>query len=275
MAGEKDPRYRGWRWDAANSRLVVNVGGDDIGYFAAAGLSILGTAMTVNVLNDNIPLAFGTESDVVAVLRSTILNANTALTGVVVGTPVTPAVAANSLILANITADGDILIATQTGGNTHAAMWVDASAAITRFYSGAGVEVLKLDAAAVTVTGTLTATGLTTSAGFRSSGAAHFGLGAGEAVAIVSGVATVTKPIVNLTGEGATTDTLDSITYTGAAEGDLLFLCCGALGYTITADNSATMLLGAGTRALVANSTLVLRFIGTTWIEVAFLTAAS
>lgn len=153
MAGEKDLRYRGFRWDAVNSRLVVNVGGDDIGYFNASGLSILGTAHTANLMNDDIPLAFGTESDVAAVLRSTVLNANTTLTGVIVGTPVTPAMAANSFILANITADGDIMLATQTGGNTHAAMWVDASAAITRFYSGAGVEVLKLDSLIATVTG--------------------------------------------------------------------------------------------------------------------------
>jgi len=65
-----------------------------------------------------------------------VLNANTTLAGVVVGTPVTPAVAANSLILGNITADGDVMMATQTGGHSHAFLWYDTSAAILRFIRG-------------------------------------------------------------------------------------------------------------------------------------------
>ena len=77
--------------------------------------------------------------------RTTILGANTAIATVVVGTPVTPAIAANSLIVSNITADGDILIATQTVGNSQAAMWVDASAGTTSLY-GAGVEALRVTA---------------------------------------------------------------------------------------------------------------------------------
>ena len=33
------PRYRGWRWDAANSRLHVNIAGTDEAYFDSNGLS--------------------------------------------------------------------------------------------------------------------------------------------------------------------------------------------------------------------------------------------
>ncbi len=147
------PKQTGWYFDHVNGRLHMYYQGTDVGYINTSGLVILGTAQTANLLNDDIPLAFGTESDVVAVLRSTVLNANTTLTGVIVGTPVTPAVAANSLILANITADGDLLFVTQTGGNSHAAMWVDASAAVSHLYAGAGVEVLTLASAVATVTG--------------------------------------------------------------------------------------------------------------------------
>ena len=47
-------------------------------------------------------------------------------------------------------------------------------------------------------------------------------------------------------------------------------------GYTITADNSATLLLGAGTRALTAGGQLVLLATSATvWTELVFLTAAS
>lgn len=140
---------------------------------------------------------------------------------------------------------------------------------------GASASALTVDLA-TTFSSTVSAvSGALTVASLAMAGAGRLSLGTPEAVVIASGVATVTRPIVALTGEGATTDTLDSITYTGAVAGDILILTVGALGYTITADNSATMLLGAGTRALVANSTLVLRYAGTTWIEVAFLTATS
>ncbi len=219
---------------------------------------------------DNVKLQLGTDGDQAFVNRSTVLNANTALAGVVVGTPVTPAVAANSLIVGNITADGDMLFVTQTGGNSHAFLWNDSSAAITRIYSGLGIEVAKFDSAAITLTGLTTMTG-----GWRTSGASHVGYGAAEAVTIVSGVATVTKPYVDLAGEGATTDTLDSITYAGQAEGDILIVR-NSHNYTITFDNSATMLLGAGTRAVAQGGYVI--FVATSatiWSEIGFLTAAS
>lgn len=126
---------------------------------------------------------------------------------------------------------------------------------------------------ATTFTGLVTAT-----AGLRvgPTGAGKFGLGTPEAVTLVSGVATVTRPIVVLDAEGAgTTDTLDSITYAGQAAGDLLLLLVTATD-TITADNSATLLLGAATRAIAPGGSLLLvATSATVWQEVAFLTAAS
>lgn len=77
---------------------------------------------------DDVLLRWGTGNDVAAVLRSTTLGANTALTGVIVGTPVVPAIPANSFILGNVTADGDIVFIAQTGGNSREGFRVDASA---------------------------------------------------------------------------------------------------------------------------------------------------
>jgi hypothetical protein len=210
---------------------------------------------------DNVKFQLGTDGDIALVERSSVLNANTTLAGVIVGTPVTPAVAANSLILGNITADGDVLFAAQTGGNTHAFQWYDASAKIHRLYSGAGVETIKMDNSATTITGTL-----------RRAGAGFLGLSAAEAVTIATGVATITKPYVILDAEGAgTTDQLDTITYTGAADGDLLLLTVTATD-TITVDD-ANINLAAATRAIAPGGSLLLRFDGTEWTELVFLAA--
>lgn len=142
-----------------------------------------------------------------------------------------------------------------------------------------------LTAVAATLTGTLTAVaanfsglvtaaaGLTVTGALRTSGAANFGFGAGEAVTIASGVATITKPHVILDAEGAgTTDQLDTITYANAAAGDLLLLTANATD-TITVDD-ANIDLGAATRAIAPGGSLLLRYDGASWVELAFLTAA-
>ena len=89
--------------------------------------SITVTRNPRRILDDKL-LTLGDDQDVALVLRSSALAADTALSGVLVGTPVTPALAANPLILANVTASGDILLATNRGGNSEAAIFVDGSA---------------------------------------------------------------------------------------------------------------------------------------------------
>lgn len=256
-------------YEAGTGDLVWydNAGTEIMRVDAATSAFVLAAGAALTLVADNVKFSLGTDGDIAAVLRASVLNANTALTGVIVGTPVTPAQAANSFILGNVTADGDMLFVTQTGGHSHAFMWYDTSAKILRLYSGDGVEVAKFDAAAVTITGTLTVTGRAT--------LAHLGLGTPEDVTIVTGVATITKSHVNLAGEGATTDTLDSIVKTGQAIGDLLLIICSG-AYTITFDNSSTLILGAGTRAMAAGSSMLLvATSATVWREVSFLTAAA
>ena len=94
-------------------------------------------------ITDNLVLGIGTSNDGAIVNRTTVLNANTALAGVTIGTPVTPAVAANSTIVSNITASGDILVATNRGGNSEAHLWLDGSAGDTYLYAR-GVQMIKL-----------------------------------------------------------------------------------------------------------------------------------
>ncbi len=217
---------------------------------------------------DNALLNLGTSNDIALVLRASSLGANTALTGVIVGTPVTPAVAADSLIIGNKTADGDMLLAIQTGGNSHGVFFADASASTTQILAAGVVN--------------FTAQGSTTPPlapkGLRLglTGTRFFGLGTAEAVTLVSNVATVTSPYVVLDAEGAgTTDQLDSITYTGQAAGDLLLLTVTATD-TITADTSATLWLGAATRAIAPGGALLLYATSATiWKEVAFIAATS
>jgi hypothetical protein len=70
-----------------------------------------------HVLDDTL-FTLGNDNDVALVLKSGTLNANTALTGVAIGTPVAQALPVNSAILSNTTADGDILMLVNDGGNS-------------------------------------------------------------------------------------------------------------------------------------------------------------
>jgi hypothetical protein len=78
------------------------------------GLTLTG-ALT---LNDDELFQIGTSADGVILNRSTSLTANTALTGVFVGTPVVSAIVANSTIFSNITSDADMVFAINDGGNS-------------------------------------------------------------------------------------------------------------------------------------------------------------
>ena len=85
------------------------------------------TGVLLTITDDQV-LKLGTDGDQAMLNRSTILAANTALANVLIGTPVTPEIAANSLIISNITASGDVLMAANRGGNSEAFLFYDASA---------------------------------------------------------------------------------------------------------------------------------------------------
>ena len=78
--------------------------------------------------NDDILLNMGTDGDIALVLNSAGLCANAELTGVIVGTSVySDDIPANSLIISNITNDGDLVFFGATGGNSIEAFRIDTS----------------------------------------------------------------------------------------------------------------------------------------------------
>jgi uncharacterized Zn-binding protein involved in type VI secretion len=98
----------------------------------------LNNAAAPGLADNDIVVQMGTDADIGMVLRSTSLSAATALAGVLVGTPVTPAVAANSLIISNITANGDIMWAVNLGGNSQGILLIDTSSSLTVFNEASG-----------------------------------------------------------------------------------------------------------------------------------------
>lgn len=126
----------------------------------------------------------------------------------------------------------------------------------------------------IEIAGTLDAQAGATVAGvlrFAAASASKFGFGDLEEPTIATGVLTVTKPFVNPLPESSTSDQVDSIVYTGAAEGDLLLIHVPATN-TITFDD-ANINLAAATRAVAPGGSLLLVYDGTQWSEVLFTAA--
>ena len=121
---------------------------------------------------DDALILLGTDSDQVLLNRSTALLANTALTSVLIGVPISPALAANSLIISNATASGDILIAGNLGGNSRAYFFADVSADTVDLLT-AGVSRIAIAAAGgVTISSTLIETSVSPYVA-RDTGVAH------------------------------------------------------------------------------------------------------
>ena len=121
--------------------------GTATGTYTLAGTpTITAPAITSPTFADDTVLTIGTGTSIA--YKDDATSANTTVASVVLGTPVTPAVAADTLFIANQIADGDLLLATQTGGNTQAAMFVDGSAGTVNFY-GAGVRQAQVDASSL------------------------------------------------------------------------------------------------------------------------------
>ena len=99
-------------------------------------------------------LRWGTNADIVSLNRSTALSADTELTGIIEGTSDHPGVAANSLIISNITDDGDIMFVVSDGGNSKGLLKLDGANGKVTIHGG-DLEV----AEALTVTGATTLNG--------------------------------------------------------------------------------------------------------------------
>ena len=119
------------------------------------------TGGTDIIMTDGDDLNFGSGGDIM-LRHSGAVSANAEVTTIIAGTSVHPGVAADSLIVSNITASGDMMFATNRGGNTEAHMLFDASAGDTFLYAR-GVQAMKIAGGGVmTITPALTVTGALT-----------------------------------------------------------------------------------------------------------------
>jgi len=105
-------------------------------------------------LTDNLLVQVGTDGDGVVSHSSAGVAANTALANVLIGTPVSQAVAADSLLISNITASGDIAMYGNRGGNSEQFLFYDSSAGI--LYLAPGQFALTMSQAASTTNSVIT-----------------------------------------------------------------------------------------------------------------------
>ena len=153
-------RHRGWYYDQVNQRLVAAFNGTEVFDFDANDMNVAQNLVAAGTLNvtgavtlsstievtgaqtftgaaefsaavgvaDDISLELGTTDDSVFRHKSGTLAGNTTLTDVLAGTPVSQALAANSLMISNITANGDIAVYVNTGTVSEQAIFIDGSA---------------------------------------------------------------------------------------------------------------------------------------------------
>jgi len=158
--------------------LVGNESEDGTGTWHALVCDSSGYLKTkLQFVTDDVLFKLGTDSDIVLLNRSTILATNTSLENVLIGTPVTPALAANSLIISNVTENGDVLIAANDGGTSYAGIFLDGSEGETHIRAKGAIRLMAssdvddyLSITTVSNVVTLTATG----SSFNFVGAAEF-----------------------------------------------------------------------------------------------------
>ena len=115
-------------------------------------------AVTVVGHGDDVGDAFGDDEDFVIVLNSAANSANTGITGVLEGTPVTNILAVNSAILSNTTTDGDILFAVSDGGTSKEFLFANGDTADLQIGHGMATATLKTASGALTITSAAAAT---------------------------------------------------------------------------------------------------------------------
>lgn len=94
----------------------------------ATATDLLQIELGQTIYPDDVLLRLGSDGDGILVLNSVGSVANTVYGLVSIGVPVVDTIPANTLILSNITAGGDIVVLAQTGGNSIEYLRVDASA---------------------------------------------------------------------------------------------------------------------------------------------------
>lgn len=147
MLGRNGPTIGKWgrsvNANDTNAALTVNQrGSGDILDIQDGGVTVFKIPDGGGALySDDKLFRLGTDGDQVLLNRSTVLNADTALASVLVGTVESQAIAANSLMIANATSNGDIALYTNKGGNSQMGVWLDGSAGDTALLAASGASV--------------------------------------------------------------------------------------------------------------------------------------
>ena len=153
---------------------------------------------------DDIIMGIGSDSDIAILNRSTSLSADAEVTNVIEGTSDHLGVAANSLIVSNITNDGDIMFAVSDGGNSKGLLKLDGangrvvihggdllmSGAQKIYFYDVGGEYMSSDGSTLTITGATALTPTIGSTAWANANHAHTGSSSGGTVS--SGTVTVT-----------------------------------------------------------------------------------
>ncbi len=119
--------------NAANGTILLVQAYENGAYVTVASLNSSATTANLTfsrspIIVDNVALKLGTDSDSVFIHKSAAMVANEVVAGLTVGVPVTLATAANSLVVSNITSNGDIHFIFNVGGNSKTALQLDGSA---------------------------------------------------------------------------------------------------------------------------------------------------
>jgi hypothetical protein len=199
---------------------------------------------------DNIIWNLGSDGDAAMVLSSSAVSADVEVTNVIEGTSDHLGTAANSLIISNITDDGDIMFVVSDGGNSKGLLKLDGangrvvihggdllmSGAQKIYFYDVGGEYMSSDGSTLTITG---ATALTPTVGATAWNAAqhtHAGSTTGGTVTATS--ATVASTVVVVDG----TDASSFVAIFDSATGSLAPKTDGGLTY----DASSGMLTATG-----------------------------
>ena len=164
---------------------------------------------------DNIIMGIGSDSDIAILNRSTSLSADAEVTNVIEGTSDHLGVAANSLIISNITNDGDIMFLVSDAGNSKGLLKLDGangrvvihggdllmSGAQKIYFYDVGGEYMESDGSTLTITGATALTPTIGSTAWANANHTHAGSSTGGTIALSAATGTLA---IGAGGTGAT-----------------------------------------------------------------------
>ena len=159
---------------------------------------------------DDVLMRLGDGGDIAIVHRATVVNANEEIANLTVGTSAHLGAAVNSLVVSNITTDGDMLFLVSDGGNSKGVLKLDGAngaAVVQRLYFyDVGGEYMESDGSTLTITGTV-ALGSALPVGSGGTGATSLNnlitLGTHTAGAYIATLANATNGGTAVTGSGS------------------------------------------------------------------------